>query len=108
MRGFITLPLYHAHGISSVFRAFSSRKQIHMYSASLPLTQKTLLKTMTTNSFEILYGVPYALKLLVEIEAGIEALKKLKVVMFGGSACPDALGDRLVANGVNLISHYGT
>ncbi|KAF7915728.1 uncharacterized protein EAE97_012186 [Botrytis byssoidea] len=49
MRGFITLPLYHAHGISSVF-----------------------------------------------------------LVMFGGSACPDILGDRLVDNGVNLVSHYGT
>ncbi|TGO13434.1 hypothetical protein BPAE_0739g00020 [Botrytis paeoniae] len=108
MRGFITLPLYHAHGISSVFRALSSRKQIHMYSSSLPLTQKNLLNVMTTNNFEIFYAVPYALKLLCETEIGIEALKKLKVVMFGGSACSDTLGDRLVDNGVNLVSHYGT
>ncbi|KFY11178.1 hypothetical protein V492_04600 [Pseudogymnoascus sp. VKM F-4246] len=108
MRGFITLPLFHAHGISSVFRAFTSMKKIHMYNANLPLTHNTLLSIMAEHSFEIFYGVPYALKLLGETEAGIEALVKLQVVMFGGSACPDSLGDRLVDAGVNLISHYGT
>jgi hypothetical protein len=52
--------------------------------------------------------VPYALKLLGETSIGIQTLAKLKVVMFGGSACPDALGEKLVDAGVNLISHYGT
>jgi acyl-coenzyme A synthetase/AMP-(fatty) acid ligase len=108
MRGFITLPLFHAHGLSSVFRAFTSVKKIYMYSASLPLTRNNLLKTMQKYDFEIFYGVPYALKLLGETEDGIQALARMKVVMFGGSACPDALGDRLVDSGVNLISHYGT
>lgn len=108
LKGFITLPLYHAHGISSVFRAIHSRKQIYLYNANLPLTQNHLLNIMNRYDFEILYGVPYALKLLGESQEGISALAKLKVVMFGGSACPDALGERLVKNGVNLISHYGT
>lgn len=108
LRGFITLPLYHAHGISSVFRALHSRKQIYMHNASLPLTQQHLLDIMRRYSFDIFYGVPYALKLLGETSEGITALAKLQVVMFGGSACPDALGDKLVENGVNLISHYGT
>jgi acyl-coenzyme A synthetase/AMP-(fatty) acid ligase len=108
MRGFITLPLFHAHGLSSVFRAFTSMKKIYMYSASLPLTRNNLLNIMRKYDFEIFYGVPYALKLLGETDDGIQALAKLKVVMFGGSACPDALGDRLVDAGVNLISHYGT
>jgi acyl-CoA synthetase (AMP-forming)/AMP-acid ligase II len=108
LRGFITLPLYHAHGISSVFRALHSRKQIYMYNASLPLTQQHLLNIMQQYPFDIFYGVPYALKVLGETPEGIAALAKLKVVMFGGSACPDALGDKLVDHGVNLISHYGT
>lgn len=108
MRGFVTLPLYHAHGISSLFRSITSRKSIHLYNASLPLTHQYLLKTLQQNDFEIFYGVPYALKILAESSDGLEALAKLKVVMFGGSACPDSLGDRLVANNVNLVSHYGT
>jgi acyl-coenzyme A synthetase/AMP-(fatty) acid ligase len=108
MRGFITLPLFHAHGISSVFRALTCRKIIYLYSTRLPLTRNNLLAVMQKYKFEIFYGVPYALKLLGESKEGIECLAKLKVVMFGGSACPDALGDRLVQAGVNLVSHYGT
>jgi len=108
LRGFITLPLYHAHGISSVFRSIYSKRQIYVYSARLPLTHQNLLTVMQKYRFEIFYGVPYALKLLGESSEGIEALAKQKVVMFGGSACPDALGNKLVDYGVNLISHYGT
>jgi hypothetical protein len=63
---------------------------------------------MNKYEFEVFYGVPYALKLLGETSDGINALTKLDVVMFGGSACPDALGHRLVEHGVNLVSHYGT
>jgi len=36
MRGFVTLPLYHAHGISSLFRSIQSRKSIHLYNADPP------------------------------------------------------------------------
>lgn len=108
LRGFITLPLFHAHGISSVFRALHSRKQIWMHSANLPLTQQSLLAVIRGHPIEILYGVPYALKLLGDSPEGIAALANLKVVMFGGSACPKGLGDKLVENGVNLVSHYGT
>ena len=108
MRGFVTLPLYHAHGISSLFRSIQSRKSIHLYNASLPLTHDYLLKTLEQNDFEIFYGVPYALKILAESSEGLEALAKMKVVMFGGSACPDTLGNRLVKKNVNLVSHYGT
>jgi hypothetical protein len=47
------------------------------------------------------------LKLLAESDEGIELLKQLKIVMYGGSACPDTLGDSLVEQGVNLVGHYG-
>ncbi|KAK4916127.1 hypothetical protein LTR66_017038, partial [Elasticomyces elasticus] len=110
MPGFITLPLFHAHGLSSVFRSFTSYKKIFMYNASLPVTKDNLLQILNNygSELEIFYGVPYALKLLSETEEGIQRLAQMKAVMFGGSACPDGLGDLLVENGVNLISHYGT
>jgi carbohydrate kinase (thermoresistant glucokinase family) len=108
MRGFVTLPLFHAFGLSNVFRGITAVKKIYMYNASLPLTSRTLLKILTDHEFEIFLAVPYALKLLSETQEGIAALAALKVVMFGGSACPDALGDLLTEGGVNLISHYGT
>ncbi|KAF4963085.1 hypothetical protein FSARC_8887 [Fusarium sarcochroum] len=107
MRSFITLPLFHNHGICNMFRAIHSRKAIHLYNADLPLTQEHLVNIMREHNFEIFYGVPYALKLLCETEEGIRLLQSLKVVMYGGSACPDDLGNLLVDNGVNLVGHYG-
>ncbi|KAF2827105.1 male sterility protein [Ophiobolus disseminans] len=107
MKAFITLPLYHNHGICNFFRAIYSGKSIHIYNADLPLTQSYLTSILRKHNFEIFYGVPYALKLLAETEEGIELLKQLKIVMYGGSACPDTLGDLLVDQGVNLVGHYG-
>lgn len=107
MKAFITLPLFHNHGICNLFRAIYARKPIHLYNANLPLTRDYLTKIMRENQFEIFYGVPYALKLLSETDEGIDILRQLKVVMYGGSACPDDLGNTLVENGVNLVGHYG-
>ncbi|KAF2144784.1 uncharacterized protein K452DRAFT_147401 [Aplosporella prunicola CBS 121167] len=108
MRGFITLPLFHAHGISSLFRTVYCKKQIHLYNAELPLTKQYLTEIIRTHDFKIFYGVPYALSLLAESAEGIELLSRFKIVMFGGSSCPDSLGHKLVAHGVNLVSHYGS
>lgn len=59
------------------------------------------------HKFEVFYGVPYALKLLSESAEGVELLRNLKITMYGGSACPEELGNKLVKNGVNIVSHYG-
>ncbi|OLN81294.1 putative gluconokinase 3 [Colletotrichum chlorophyti] len=107
MRAFITLPLYHNHGICNLYRAIYCGKPIHLYNADLPLTREHLTGIMRRHNFEIFYGVPYALKLLAETDEGMDLLRQLKIVMYGGSACPDDLGDTLVNNGVNLVGHYG-
>jgi len=71
------------------------------------LTAAHLITTLKEREIGIFYGVPYALKLLSEHEEGIRLLSELELVMFGGSACPKPIGDKLVAQGVQLISHYG-
>ena len=108
LRGYITLPLFHAHGISCLFRAIHSRKLIYIYNADLPLTAPHLVATLKSHDIQILYAVPYALKLLAESEEGVKLLASLHLVMFGGSACPKPIGDKLTAQGVLLVSHYGT
>ncbi|KAL4948869.1 hypothetical protein BDW69DRAFT_203240 [Aspergillus filifer] len=109
LRGFITLPLYHAHGISCLFRAVHSQKLIYMYNAELPLTGSNLLTTLQEHpEIEVLYAVPYGLKLLSESEESMKVLARLELVMFGGSSCPKPIGDKLAQNGVRLVSHYGT
>ncbi|CAI6015403.1 unnamed protein product [Clonostachys chloroleuca] len=104
---YITLPFYHGHGVSMFFRAVFKGKPIALYNASLPLTGGHLVKGLQNTRPESLHCVPYALKLIAETEGGIEALRGPKQVLFGGSSCPDDLGDLLVEGGVRLISHYG-
>jgi thioester reductase-like protein len=108
LRGFITLPLFHNHGLSSFYRALYAGKVLYFYDPSLPLSARQLTAVFEHLGAElqIFYGVPYALKVLATPE-GVQLLKRFEVVMFGGSACPDDLGDLLVDAGVNLVSHYG-
>lgn len=107
-RAFLTLPLYHNHGLSVTFRALIAGKRISMYNGNLPLAGSTLVDALKATQSESLHCVPYALKLMAETEGGIEELKKLKLVMYGGSSCPDDLGDRLTEAGVYVVGQYGT
>ncbi|OKL61788.1 hypothetical protein UA08_02211 [Talaromyces atroroseus] len=106
-RALLTLPLFHNHGLSTFFRSLFKKKGISIYNANLPLTGKNVLETMKVTVPESFHGVPYVLKLLSETEGGIDELAKCEQVLFGGSSCPDTLGDLLVNAGVRLISHYG-
>ncbi|KJR82998.1 uncharacterized protein SPSK_03912 [Sporothrix schenckii 1099-18] len=106
-RAFITLPLFHNHGLSTLFRALCAGKAAALYNANLPLAGSTLVASMRAVAPESLHCVPYALKLMAEDPRGIDALRALKLVLYGGSSCPDELGDRLVAAGVYLAGHYG-
>lgn len=106
-RAFLTLPLYHNHGISTLFRAIYSGKKISIFNANLPLSGSNLIEAMEAAHPESFHSVPYVLKLLAESERGISILKQCKLVLYGGSSCPDDLGDRLVKAGVHLVGHYG-
>lgn len=107
MRAFVTLPLFHNHGLSTMFRGMVTGKRTAIYNANLPLTNGHLVAAMKAADFESFHCVPYALKVLAETPEGIAALAKAKLVLFGGSSCPDDLGDLLVKNDVNIVSHYG-
>lgn len=106
-RAFLTLPLYHNHGVSTFFRAIYKGKPIALHNAALPLSGANLVEAMEAVQPESFHGVPYALKLLSQSERGIACLRQCKLVLFGGSSCPDDLGDQLVEAGVYLVSHYG-
>ncbi|GJN93246.1 hypothetical protein Rhopal_006293-T1 [Rhodotorula paludigena] len=108
--GFTTLPLYHNHGHSCFWRAIYSVKTLWLFPASdLPLTTPNVMAILDQPQVqaEALFGVPYVYKLLGENEAGIKTLRKFKLCLFGGSAMPTELGDRLVEAGVRLAGHYG-
>ena len=80
---------------------------MYYFNYSLPLTKQNLTVTIDFVKPDLLFCVPYILKLLGESKEGISSLASIDLVMYGGSACPDDLGDELVRNGVNLVANYG-
>ncbi|KAI5866988.1 L-aminoadipate-semialdehyde dehydrogenase [Durotheca rogersii] len=107
MRAFVTLPLYHNHGLATFFRGVTYSVPTAFFNANLPMTHDHLVAAIEQFGPQSLHCVPYAIKLLAESERGIGLMKRCKLVSFGGSGCPDELGDRLVKAGVYLVSHYG-
>jgi thioester reductase-like protein len=107
MRGFCVSPLFHSGGLMEMFRAFYTRSTYYVGNHSLPVTSSNLLEAIKVAKPQLVCAVPYVLKLLAEKEEGIKALADAELVLFNGSGCPDDLGDRLVASGVNLVANYG-
>ncbi|KAI1498277.1 hypothetical protein F5X99DRAFT_394174 [Biscogniauxia marginata] len=107
MRAYVTLPLYHNHGLATFFRGITYSVTTAFFDASLPMTHDHLVSGMEQFGPESLHCVPYSIKVLAESEQGMETMKKCKLVLFGGSSCPDELGDKLVDAGVYLVGHYG-
>lgn len=108
MRALIASPLFHSHGFYETFRSIYSGKPIYYCNYAFPLTRQSLTDMVNTVKPELFHVVPYMVKLLVETEDGIRSLLGVKMVLFGGSACPDDLGQQLVDRGVNLVGNYGS
>lgn len=108
MTSLTTLPLYHSYGSMVVTGALFRGMKITIFNAKVPLTGPNLVEALQATNPEQLYAVPYALKLLTEVQGGTEALVKCKNVFFAGSSLSDDIGDHLISSGVNIISFYGS
>lgn len=106
-KALMTQPLFHSFGFYETFRSIYSGKPMYYFNYAFPLTKYNITMTLAAVKPDLLFCVPYVLKLLGESEEGIKALAEIDLVMYGGSACPDDLGDMLVKNGVNLVANYG-
>lgn len=106
-KALMTQPLFHSFGFYETFRSIYSGKPMYYFNYAFPLTKQNITATLAAVKPDLLFCVPYVLKLLGESEEGIKALAEIDLVMYGGSACPDDLGDMLVKNGVNLVANYG-
>ncbi|OQU98613.1 hypothetical protein CLAIMM_04370 [Cladophialophora immunda] len=108
MRTFCASPLYHSHGLMSLFRAIYSRKPIYFGNWSLAPTARNLSEAIRAARPQLVAAVPYILKLLSETEDGLAELEKAEMVLYAGSNCPQELGDMLVSRGINLAGNYGS
>ncbi|KAH7079432.1 hypothetical protein FB567DRAFT_532567 [Paraphoma chrysanthemicola] len=106
-KALMTQPLFHSFGFYETFRSIYSGKPMYYFNYAVPLTKQNLMTTIDHVRPDLLFCVPYILKLLGESQDGIRSLASVDLVMYGGSACPDDLGDTLVKNGVNIVANYG-
>lgn len=105
---FTTLPIFHAHGMSSFFRAILTESLIHVYNPHVPITLDRLKRVTANHRFQLFSAVPYVIKLLAETPEGVEFLRQFELVTSGGGPVPENLGDMLVEQGVRLTSIYGS
>lgn len=111
--GFLTTPIYHAHGHNAFFRTIHAARPLFIFPPHLPFTSKAIRNAM--KAFEQLalpsrthfYAVPYNLKLLAEDNEAVRDLARFETVTYAGSALSDELGERLVDAGVHLVGIYG-
>ncbi|KAL8281447.1 hypothetical protein RQP46_006131 [Phenoliferia psychrophenolica] len=106
---FVTLPLYHYTGHSCLYRALHLVKPAFLYPASdLPLTPSNLLAMLKLCQPETLFAVPMVYKQLSESAEGVARLREFEACFFAGSAMADEVGNKLVAEGVHLVTFYGS
>jgi acyl-coenzyme A synthetase/AMP-(fatty) acid ligase len=105
---FQSLTFSHAHGLITYNQAIWSRKTIYLFNSHVPQANSTLCDAIEAASPDIVWTVPYVLKLLAETKRGIQALIKCKVVSSSGSRCSDELGDMLIERDVFLGCLFGS
>lgn len=118
---FSTTPLYHG-GIADCLRAWTSGAAIHLFPGTQPITAVNVHRAVArANAYldgacPVTYftSVPYVLQMLAaesssqDHPSGMEMLQTMNLVGAGGAALPASLGEELVANGVKLVSRFGS
>jgi len=104
---FATLPLYHAYGFGLFYSSLSNSTLLILHDFSVPVTGSCVTAVVERMRPQQVCTVPYTLKLISEVEGGVEALKRCELVTYHGSSCPVELGDCLSAKGVHLVGHLG-
>ncbi|KAI0971263.1 putative NRPS-like enzyme [Xylaria arbuscula] len=105
---FITMPFSHALSMMSYMQSIHRRRTIYAMSGYVPQTHDTVTAAIKAANPDIVWTVPYVLKLLAEKIDGIEAIRGCRFVSSGGSKLPDELGDLLTAAGVHVGMQFGS
>ncbi|KAF5348495.1 hypothetical protein D9756_009661 [Leucocoprinus leucothites] len=104
-----TLPLYHGYGLLATTLSLSIGLPFILPPATVIPTGKSTLAMLKASGARYLLSVPSILEDIIRLpgNAGLEALRELEVVAIGGAAMKENVGAELVANGVNLLNHWG-
>ncbi|KAJ7142098.1 hypothetical protein C8R43DRAFT_954443 [Mycena crocata] len=105
------LPNFHAMGVMMGCWPFSSGLTLAVIRPSTPpilSNPKNALNAIIVTKPDFAMVNPAAIEFWSEDPAGLEAMKSLKCLVFGGAQLNKSVGDALVVRGVILSSSYGT
>lgn len=102
-----TLPMFHAYGMTSVFRMVWCGGTVRIWDPRTPVTTGRLVGIAREKQFGLFATVPAVLKMLAESVEGVGFLRGFEVVTSGGSPLAEGLGESLVREGVRVVSIYG-
>ncbi|KAF9465935.1 hypothetical protein BDZ94DRAFT_1296127 [Collybia nuda] len=105
-----SLPLYHAMGTPLLTWTMTSGVIVASFAPDntpvIPTPERVLSGALATKS-SIIFCVPAFIEAWVVRPENISKLRKFLAVVFGGAPMQSGVGERLVAEGVNLIPFYG-
>ncbi|CAG9951592.1 unnamed protein product [Clonostachys rosea f. rosea IK726] len=111
---FSTTPLYHG-GLPDLLRSWASGSMIWFFPEGLaPITAPNIISAVAharkkcDAPVHYFTSVPYILQMLFEDKHAVELLQSMDLVGVGGAPLPPAIGDGLVAAGINLVSRMGS
>lgn len=107
MTAFLSLPLYHAQGFVILIQGIYKQRTVYLFNGNVAQTSDTVTAAIKAAKPEMVWTVPYVLKLLAEKKEGIEALSACQLVCCSGSRCSDDLGNLLVREGIHFGINYG-
>jgi acyl-coenzyme A synthetase/AMP-(fatty) acid ligase len=97
---------YNFGGLIVLSLAPSHKAVTYLENDRTNFTHETALDFFRESKPNYLSITPWTLTMLASTAEGISLLTKVDIVMLFGAVCTDALGDRLVAEGVNFYSLY--
>ncbi len=98
------LPLHHIGGLAVMLRALKFGFSINLVST---FKAQKVLDTIIKFPVSIISLVPTMLKRILELEGGLEALKKLRWILLGGGPSPEYLLDICIKEKLNIVKVYG-
>lgn len=98
----LSLPLYHVGGLSIIFRTFLGGGRI-----VVPEGEETIEHILTKHKITHISLVPTQLIRLLRNKGCHSQLKKLKVILLGGSAIPDSVIQEAQKLNLSIYTTYG-
>ncbi|EDQ98476.1 uncharacterized protein LACBIDRAFT_256821 [Laccaria bicolor S238N-H82] len=105
----VTSPLYHRFRLLAPILSLSMNLPFVLPPSGIIPTALSTLHTINSTNARYLFTVPCIIEdiLCLPDDVGLEAMKKLDIVVVGGAPLKDIVGRRMTEGGVRVLNHWG-